>query len=277
MLGHFVPHDEAHRNPALRCVGLGRLGRLRLMGAAAVASIKRQARGGAGVPRTPTRQQRYDDIVLEAGKLFAQRGFDNTSLQDIGEAVGVLKGSLYHYIGSKEELLYDVINGAHKGLAENISVCEKLEVGPSERLAAFAVGHILLNVHPDRYARGVVFLRDGGRLNPDKRELVLRDRNRYRDYLRLVLTEGQRHGEFCRDVDSQLCAFTILGSLNSFHRWYQPSGRMKPEQIAREVACLIVASVACSPQVHVPGHRTAVLDALPAEVWGGRTTTHDQP
>ncbi|MCX2934250.1 helix-turn-helix domain containing protein, partial [Mycobacterium sp. CVI_P3] len=41
---------------------------------------------------------RYDSVVHAAGELFAERGFDNTSLQDIGDAVGVLKGSLYHYI-----------------------------------------------------------------------------------------------------------------------------------------------------------------------------------
>ncbi len=203
---------------------------------------------------------RYDEIVATAGKLFAERGFDNTSLQDIGDAVGVLKGSLYHYIESKEQLLYDVIRHGHDGLLENIRMCKELDAGPAETLVAFATGHIILNVHPERYERGIVFLRDSMRLSEEKRQLVLRDRDRYTKFLHKILRDGQKQEIFCPDLDTRLCAFGILGTLNSFHRWYRPGGSSSPEEIAREFSAFIFASVACTPAEHCPGHRTALVN-----------------
>src|SRR5271170_806811 len=213
-------------------------------------------------PSRAVADSRYDRIVHAAGELFAERGFDNTSLQDISAAVGVLRGSLYHYISSKEELLYAVIQHGHEGLLENIRMCKELRAGPAETLAAFAVGHITLNVHPDRYQRGIVFLRDSTRLSEDKRQAVIRDRDAYTEYLQQIIRDGQRRKVFCPDLDVRLTSYAILGVLNSFHRWYRPTGKSSPQDIARQFSAFILAAVNCSPPIHTPGHRTALIDSF---------------
>lgn len=221
---------------------------------------------GAGKRGPKVTRDRYSEIVHGAGRLFAERGFDNTSLQDIGDAVGVLKGSLYHYIASKEELLYDVIKVGHEGLLENMRVCRALKGDPLETLSAFAYGHITLNVHPDRYERGIVFVRDSHRLSPDKREIVLRDRDAYERLLRATIADGQRQHLMCPDLDPALTSFAVLGVLNSFQRWYRPTGPASPEQIAREFASFAVAAVRCTPAEHTPGHRGALMDAVAGQI-----------
>ena len=209
---------------------------------------------------------RYAEIVRGAGKLFAEQGFDNTSLQDVGDAVGVLKGSLYHYIESKEHLLYDVIKVGHEGLLENLRICRALKGDPLQTLSAFAYNHITLNVHPDRYERGIVFIRDSHRLSPEKREMVLRDRDAYQRLLRTAISDGQRQHLICPDLDAALTAFATLGVLNSFQRWYRPTGPASPEQIAREFASYIVAGVRCTPEEHTPGHRGVLIDAVVGQI-----------
>ncbi|MCX2931822.1 TetR/AcrR family transcriptional regulator, partial [Mycobacterium sp. CVI_P3] len=226
-------------------------------------------------PASPrvARGEVHDRIVHAAGELFAERGFDNTSLQDIGDAVGVLKGSLYHYISSKEDLLYAVIQHGHEGLLENVRMCKELRAGPAETLVAFAVGHITLNVHPDRYQRGIVFLRDSARLKDDKRQAVIRDRDAYTEYLQQIIRDGQRRKVFCPDLDVRLTSYAILGVLNSFHRWYRPTGKSSPTEIARQFSAFILAAVSCSPQSHTPGHRTTLIDNVTSQLPSPPPTT----
>jgi AcrR family transcriptional regulator len=220
-------------------------------------SPRRHASGGG---------ERYAEIVHGAGKLFAEHGFDNTSLQDVGDAVGVLKGSLYYYIESKEQLLYDVIKVGHEGLLENIRICRALKGDPLETLSAFAYNHIALNAHPDRYERGIVFLRDSHRLSPEKREMVMRDRDAYDQLLRKTIADGQRQHLICPDLNPTLTSFAVLGVLNSFQRWYRPTGPASPDEIAREFAAFVVAAVACTPADHVPGHRRTMINIVAGQI-----------
>lgn len=202
------------------------------------------------------------EIVRVAGELFAERGFDGVSIRDIGAAVGVLKGSLYHYISSKEELLYEIIAVGHQGLLENLRICAELRGSPLERLSAFTYNHITLNAEESRYARGIVFLRDSHHLPEAKRAEIHRDRAAYEEFLRNLIDDGQREWQICPELNPRLCSLGILGVLNGFQRWFRPSGPTTPDQIGREFAGFVVSAVACDPTTHRPGHRFAFVDAM---------------
>ena len=85
--------------------------------------------------RSPVIERKYGEIVEAAGRLFAQQGFDGTSLQDIANEVGVLKGSLYHYITTKEDLLFRLFEEVHEQV-QRIAEEVKAEPGlnPIERI-----------------------------------------------------------------------------------------------------------------------------------------------
>src|SRR5437660_10309404 len=70
-----------------------------------------RARGG---------QRRREELIAVACRVFAAKGFDGASLQDIADEFGVLKGSLFHYIQSKDELLYEIIRGVYAGAEEDV-------------------------------------------------------------------------------------------------------------------------------------------------------------
>lgn len=205
--------------------------------------------------------QRYDEIVQIAGELFAAKGFDGTSLFDIAEAVGVLRGSLYHYITSKEDLLYDVIQVMHERLTENMRICDAFADDPRRQLAAFAYNHITLNADTKHHSRGIVFWRDSDKLNAEKRDLIVRDRDAYERYLRKLLKKGQMTGVFDPNMDLRLATFGVIGLITSHMRWFKPGGPISARQLAREFTALALAAVAPPPDGS-PDDRYALIDEL---------------
>lgn len=232
--------------------------------AAGSSSVMTAATATASRPgRSPLNDRRYAQIVEIAAQLFAEQGYEGTSLQDIAVAVGVLKGSLYHYISSKEDLLFDVVKVSHEGLHENLDTCRALGGDPLEQLVAFSYGHVVLNTTRERFTRGAVYIRDGAKLPPDKREVVIASRDEYERYLRQILRSGQEQGLIDPDVSPRVCSFAILGVVNSYLRWFDPAGPMTREELAREFAAFSLASVRVHFD-HAPGHRWELVDGVVA-------------
>src|SRR5258708_3329722 len=80
------------------------------------------------------RRNRYDEIIQAALRIFAEKGYAATSIQDVADAVGVLKGSLYHYIDSKEDLLFHIFDDAHAEAEKLMAEVDNLDADPVERL-----------------------------------------------------------------------------------------------------------------------------------------------
>src|SRR3954470_12782191 len=95
-----------------------------------------------GRPRTGPDPQRFQQIVDAAAELFRTKGYAATSIQDIADANGLLKGSLYHYVDSKEDFLYRIIHGVYTEAVADIQRVVELEAEPEDRLAAFVRAHV---------------------------------------------------------------------------------------------------------------------------------------
>lgn len=76
-------------------------------------NFSEKSTNGSDSHQTPQRYDRYEVLIESAAEIFRDHGYDGTSLQQIADAVGILKGSLYHYIKSKEDLLFAIIKRNH--------------------------------------------------------------------------------------------------------------------------------------------------------------------
>src|SRR5437870_12216880 len=95
-------------------------------------------RDGVGPPR-----ERAEEVYAAALRLFREKGYHATSMQDIAAAVGLYKGSLYHYIGSKEDLLVQVFERAMTGLVRDAEhIATDLALRPSEQLRRIVTLHV---------------------------------------------------------------------------------------------------------------------------------------
>src|SRR5438093_6121381 len=93
--------------------------------------------------RPPRRRQ--NEVLQAAARVFHEKGYESTSIQDIAEAVGILKGSLYYYIRSKEDLLYEILQAVHEDALANIRRVDELEGDALQKLRAFVTAHFTFN------------------------------------------------------------------------------------------------------------------------------------
>ena len=211
------------------------------------------ANGTNGSGPRRRKQERKQEVVDVAARVFHEKGYGSSSIQDIADGVGILKGSLYYYIDSKEDLLYEILRGVHEEAFQQIEEAVAAEKATMARLRAFVVA--LFTFHTENLIRIGVFFSDFRSLNPERQEAIIRERDRYDKLLRDVIRQGQEEEVICPDLDPKVTALAILGMVNWIHQWYKPGGGRSARTIAEAYADFALAGVACSPATHVSGHR----------------------
>jgi AcrR family transcriptional regulator len=205
-------------------------------------------------------RRRHVEVLEAAARVFHEKGYESTSIQDIAEAVGILKGSLYYYIRSKEDLLYEIIKAVHEDALANIKHIEEMEGDSLQKVRAFITSHLIFNAK--NLTKMGVFFHDFRSLSGERRQTIVEARDIYDELVRRLIREGQEQKIICPDIDPKSATFAIMGTLNWIYQWYKPDGKLSAVAIADEFADLIVNGLACTPKTHRPGHRSAV-GALP--------------
>jgi len=180
--------------------------------------------------------------VLDAAvELFAERGYDGTSVSQVIARAGVAKGGFYHHFASKEALLYevygDLIGRQLSGMAEILARGGP----PAERLRALV--HDLVETTAASARPALVFWREMHRLDHERTAAYRRQRRRYHDAVRTLIHDAQVAGEFARVASADTVTFTIFGFVNELPLWYRPDGRQRPAQLAGELADLVLAAL----------------------------------
>lgn len=189
--------------------------------------------------------KRGQEILNAAAELFHRQGYASTSLQEIGDAVGLLKGSLYHYIRSKEDLLYAIVREVHDGAHQNMQATDAVEGNALERLEVFVAGHVTRMANNVTHVR--VFYTDFTRLGTKRRREILRYRREYEEYLTDLLVAGQQDGLIRAEIEVTTYTMAILTMLNSFYVWYDSGGSITPEDLARSYADFVLHGVSVTP------------------------------
>ena len=172
---------------------------------------------------------KYDEIARAAIRLFNRKGYHATSVQDIADEVKLQKGSLYHYISSKEELLLRIASRSINGFSRELEGIVNLPDSATERLKK-AIHHHFGIVTGD-VEMTTVLLRDAFLLSADQHRIIVEAMDRYLDHWVRILEDGMAKGEF-REGDPRLAALSILGACNWVYRWYNPNGAKSAKEIA---------------------------------------------
>jgi AcrR family transcriptional regulator len=191
--------------------------------------------------RSPKWQARRDAIVDTSARVFAQRGYHATGLTELCDANGLGKGTLYHYIGSKEALLAaihdrvmdEVMAGADRVAAAGGSPSARLEMLGDELLD-------VIHRYPDHVW---VFLHEFPALTGERAERFRVRRREYERRVEDVVREGIAAGEF-RDVDARLTALAWLGMHNYTYLWLKPGGRLSARDVAKPFADIFIRGIA---------------------------------
>jgi TetR/AcrR family transcriptional regulator, cholesterol catabolism regulator len=168
-----------------------------------------------------TRNTRQD-VVAAAGRLFAERGYHGTSMRELGRQLGLLGGSLYAHVDSKQDLLVEVVEEGARLFEASAGAALASSDDPKERLRALIPGHVAVIVDNIDVAR--TFLNEARVLDGIHRARVVEARDRYEAVFRSVLGDGARSDVFRSDLDPRTDAIFVLSILNALERWYSPAG-----------------------------------------------------
>jgi AcrR family transcriptional regulator len=167
-------------------------------------------------------------ILDEVTRLFVEKGYHGVGMQEISDAVGVGRGALYHHIGSKELLLFEIsmtLLGQATEMTEPIAGSgDPPEVRLRELARALLRHHV---THGDGWS---VAIHEARFLSDDHRKEVIAARDEFERIWRDVLDEGAARGLW-RPVDG-IDVRGVLGTFNSAARWLRPDGPLSPEQVA---------------------------------------------
>ncbi len=179
--------------------------------------------------RPPSIDAPRETIVATAARLFAERGYDGTSLQDIAQAVTFTKAGLYHYFATKQEIFDSIILKLLADMREQVGAKVAAEARPEDRLRAFMTGHARF-IDENLAEFRTMFGARGGAGQPYTPEQAAA-RDAYAAILLGILEEGRAAGAF-EIEDTGLQARGILGMLNWMARWYCPGGERPAAEIA---------------------------------------------
>ncbi|KPI11538.1 transcriptional regulator, TetR family [Actinobacteria bacterium OK074] len=170
-------------------------------------------------PGFEVRRQKIIDI---AASLFARQGYAATSINDLGRAVGLAKGALYYYIGSKEHLLVEIqsrVMGPLLGRAREIAA---LEADPLLRLRLLSES--LLTIIFRRLDHIWVYEHDYRSLSGQELETLLGQRSDFEALVTGLLTEAVEQGSF-QVTELRLATLQFLNLHNHTYQWVRPEGQ----------------------------------------------------
>lgn len=214
--------------------------------------------------RGADRRQQIEEV---AARLFAERGVDGTSMQDIAAATGIRKASLYYFYASKEDLIVGLLRKAlqlPQQRFEAIIAAEGSTLQTLEQLIA-----ALVNSYDELLPLMTFFTRTdlASSLAEEPRREIKRLQRRFEATWEGVIKTGIAAGELRADLDHKLVAFGIIGMINWMYKWYRPDGRKPAGEIARTFSAMICDGLRAAGTT--PGrHRQAGVKARSARPMG---------
>jgi AcrR family transcriptional regulator len=175
------------------------------------------------VARREKFDRRQQEIVAIAAALFARRGFQATTMDELSEATGLRSGGLYHYIGSKQRLLLEIFGQLMDPLLEQAAEIENSDAGPDAKLRALLrawLAHI--ETHLDHMS---VFAQERHAI---EREPEWEDVRASRDAFEAILARLLH----ANGITNRLQHFALLGMVNHTATWVNPRGRLSADEIA---------------------------------------------
>jgi AcrR family transcriptional regulator len=175
------------------------------------------------------REAKRLSILSAAAKIFNERGYHNTAMADVAEAIGVSKPFLYYYLKDKEDILYECSRIATEQMHAMLADVRKAEVTGWQRIEMAFRGYAEIMTTDF----GVCLIRNSapGSLPSKSREKLWAGRRRLNKEIEVFIAQGIADGSI-RTCDPKTLSFALFGAFNWMTIWYRANGRLRPATIA---------------------------------------------
>ena len=182
------------------------------------------------------------EILRTAARLFQQRGYDATSMNDVAAALKLSKGGLYHHFQSKDEILFEIMNHAMEITEERVVGPVRGIADPVERLKALIRLHIEVVLSP-RDREITVMLHENHPLPPTLRKRINTRKKEYIHYVEGLMAEVQRVRQAKGSVSPRAAAFALLGMINWIYQWYKPEGNLQSHNLVPQFTEFVLGGI----------------------------------
>jgi Transcriptional regulator len=179
-----------------------------------------------------------DAIFAAATRLFGERGYTGTTMRDIAKAVGILPGSLYAHIQSKEAVLVEIIEGGVDRFNSAVDGIDALDLAPEAALRRAIREH--LQIVADNPGRTLIVFHQWRFLDDANRARLLDKRRHYEEFFLRIVRAGVEQGDFDAGLDPKVTVLSILGALNWTPEWFSTSGPATAAEVADKIAVALL-------------------------------------
>lgn len=184
-----------------------------------------------------TEVSRKEAILIEAAKLFREKGFAATSMRDLASSVGMEAASLYNHIDNKEELLETICRSIAQKHSENLTKLNGETLTALEKIERLIRHHIRINA---KWPHMSAVAEDEWRhLSEPVRTDFLNKRRAYENSLRSLIDEAKQSG-LIKEVNTQIALYTLLSSLQWLYHWFRQDRPIGSSEIEEEMVDLIL-------------------------------------
>ena len=187
------------------------------------------------------------EILRTAARLFQQRGYDATSMNDVAAALKLSKGGLYHHFQSKDEILFEIMNHAMQITQERVINPVRGIADPEQRLRALIRLHIEVVLSP-RDREITVMLHENHPLAHGLRKRINARKKEYIHFVENLIAEVQK--EVQKEMRSsrgavspRAAAFALLGMINWIYQWYKPEGELQANSLVSQFTDLFFGGI----------------------------------
>ncbi|WP_046470480.1 TetR/AcrR family transcriptional regulator [Allosalinactinospora lopnorensis] len=180
-------------------------------------------------------------LLTAATRLFAERGVERTSVQELVDTAGVTKGAMYHYFASKEDLLFAVYQRVLAMQMRRLE--ERAQAGGPVRERLHEAAADVVRTTVENLDDMVIYFRSLHMLSPERQSEVRGERRQYHERFCELIEEGQRQGVFRTDVPSDIVANQYFGAVHHLGMWYRSAGELGGADIGGYFADLLLSEL----------------------------------
>jgi AcrR family transcriptional regulator len=182
------------------------------------------------------------EVLDTAAAVFARQGYAAATVQQVADELGILKGSIYYYIKTKEDLLFRLMREVHEELDALLAEIKATEgISAIERLEHYVRAQETYNL--GNLTKISVYYDNLDQLSDANRNEILARRRAHETFVVDLILDGQREGTIDDQRDARLIAFSVFATVIWPYRWYRPRGRVKAADVIESCVDFVMRGV----------------------------------
>ncbi|CVI62619.1 TetR/AcrR family transcriptional regulator (plasmid) [Agrobacterium leguminum] len=189
--------------------------------------------------RKKGRNTKRDAILHTAAQLFVQKGFHSTSLEEVADQLNITKPTLYYYLDSKDDILFECVQLGLELIKSAIMQASEGSGTAADKLRAALASYA--NAVTMDFGQCLIQVGEDP-LPPEKKKALRRLKAEIDREFRTLIEEGIADGSIA-PMDPKIAAFTVLGALSWIGRWFKPNGDLSPAQVAEQCTSILMSGL----------------------------------